>query len=433
MSRIVALPARRLQLAAAVGLFAIAFLALAAHARADLYWTNELTKIGHAQTDGTGVDNELVSGAEEAFGIGADASHLYWGENTRQSIARADLEGSNVEADFIPTGGEAYGITVASGYVYWTEPGNGVIGRAKTDGTAVDPSFISGQTGPTGIAADASHLYWATSAGTIVRANLDGSGIESSFITGLFAPYGLTVNANHIYWSEAFFIEPSIGRANLDGTGVEKTFITGVQVPHAVLVDDNYIYWSDFGGAHAIGRANLDGTGVDPEFILSGELAFGMAINPPPPPPDPTPMAPVAGGAPTAPASAGPVCPRIEASAATFVPTPRPGKIVPGVRAKVSVSAPAEVRVDPTLIYKRGGKQAKVALPSTSFHAAATQKLRLALPAKVRALLPVGTSVRLSLRIEARPDAGSPCGGWAATTKQTSFKAKVVKVLTSGV
>lgn len=120
----------------------------------------------------------------------------------------------------------------------------------------------------------------------------------------------------------------------------------------------------------------------------------------------------------------------VTASATSFAPLRRPGKVVPGVRAKIKVSTPSQVSVAPTLIYTAGGKVRRAALSTSSFHVTAGQKLRLPVPKNLRQALPLGTAVRLALSITVSPDVPGGCASGPSTTHRANLNVKVVKVLT---
>jgi hypothetical protein len=125
------------------------------------------------------------------------------------------------------------------------------------------------------------------------------------------------------------------------------------------------------------------------------------------------------------PASA-PICRAVAASAGTFVPIPGPGKAVAGVRAQVRVAAPSELLVEPTLSYTSGGRNHGVRLPSVGLHTAAERNLRMPIPAAVRKALPIGSRVKLSLRISVIPDRSPSCAPNISTHR---VKAVVMRVL----
>jgi hypothetical protein len=262
-------------------------LAFAARADALIYWTSPNTNsIGRANLDGTGVNENFISGLGMPpwTGLAADAEHLYWTSPFTPWMSRANIDGTGLNENFI-LADSAFGVAVDANHVYWSNTGTSSIDRANLNGTGVETNFIPTAGSPWGVAVDADHVYWTNPgqfSGSIGRANLDGTGVDQNFIT---PPDGvatnLAVDANHIYWASRF--TSSIGRANLDGTGVDVNFIpTADTLPEGVAVDANHVYWANCAGCvtgTTIGRANLDGTGVDQNFITGLGSAFGVAVD----------------------------------------------------------------------------------------------------------------------------------------------------------
>ena len=189
--------------------------------------------------------------------VHAPRGAIYWTNNFSETIGRANLDGTGVDQNFITGGSNLVAVTVHGDYLYWTNVGpgglgNAWIGQSKLDGSQVHQQFILAG-GAAGIAADRTYLYWtndgeAGSLGggqSVGRAKHDGTGIEESFITGANNPNSVAVNDTHIYWANAG--GGTIGRANLDGTGVNENFITGVEGPQDVKVADGHIYWATLG------------------------------------------------------------------------------------------------------------------------------------------------------------------------------------------
>jgi hypothetical protein len=116
------------------------------------------------------------------------------------------------------------------------------------------------------------------------------------------------------------------------------------------------------------------------------------------------------------------------ASVGTFVPTPKPGSVVSGVRARVGVKGPSSVSVTGTLTYG-AGKARRVGLGTIAFHATGFRNLRFTLPAGLRSELPLGSSVRVSLAVTANADSAMGCETPGAATHK--LKLKVVKVLSA--
>lgn len=134
------------------------------------------------------------------------------------------------------------------------------------------------------------------------------------------------------------------------------------------------------------------------------------------------------GGVLLAPAPKGLICTPITAARVSgFVPKAKPGKVVPGVRAKVSVRRPSTVKVSAILGFGKGSSIRLADLGSVAFHTAGSRNLRFGLPKGLRSALPLGSGARLILSIAARPDAGQGCGQPSTVKRQLAVK--VVKVL----
>jgi hypothetical protein len=135
-----------------------------------------------------------------------------------------------------------------------------------------------------------------------------------------------------------------------------------------------------------------------------------------------------AGPANRPPAPKGPICTPITAAKVSgFVPKAKPGQVVPGVRAKVSVRRPSVVKVSAMLGFGKGSSIRLADLGSASFHTAGSRNLRFALPKGLRSALPPGSGAHLILSIAAKPDAEQGCGQPSTVKRQLAVK--VVKVL----
>ena len=101
-------------------------LALTPRAEAFVYWTNQTGySIGRANNNGTGVNQNFITGLGRVFDIVVDDYHIFWtGWN---SIGRASLDGTNVNNSFI-TGITPTGLTLYDHHVYWSDY-SGYIGR----------------------------------------------------------------------------------------------------------------------------------------------------------------------------------------------------------------------------------------------------------------------------------------------------------------
>jgi virginiamycin B lyase len=273
-------------------------LAFAARAEAFVYWANtgddfNGVRIGRANLDGTGANQNFLTTADGPYGVAVDAAHLYWANVVGGTIARANLDGTGVDPSLValPGTNTPRGVAVDGAHVYWANPDGHTIGRANLDGTSVKQDFITipNAKSPYGVAVDAAHIFWANNDGTIGRAKLDGTGIFGALIQG-GTPSSLAVDATHVYWGNGG--GTTIGRANLDGSGVNQSFITAASSPNGVAVDGAHVYWAnvyqvpgtqEFPGT--IGRANLDGTGANQSLITGANNPKGVAVDALPLPP----------------------------------------------------------------------------------------------------------------------------------------------------
>jgi YVTN family beta-propeller protein len=119
-------------------------------------------------------------------------------------------------------------------------------------------------------------------------------------------------------------------------------------------------------------------------------------------------------------------CPRLKGKATSFVPKLRSAHVVPGVRVRLAVSAPARLSVTSTLIWSVDGGSGSVPLRKVKANVNRWRRIRLAIPASLREKLPYGTPVTLKLRISVQPRNGSTCAG--GVTKRP-LKLHIVKVI----
>ena len=166
--------------------------------------------IGRANLDGTGVDESFISGVNfPSGGVAVEGSHLYWTSyspdtnpndlySSPSRIGRADVDGTGVEENFITRASGVTELAVDDSHVWWAWQGRfaGGIARANLDGTGVENVIGGGEEDPfpCGIAVTDTHLYWTTG-GSIGRANLDGSRATHELITGVGTRCGLVVDA----------------------------------------------------------------------------------------------------------------------------------------------------------------------------------------------------------------------------------------------
>jgi hypothetical protein len=212
-----------------------------------------LAGVGRADLDASSPTESFI-GSSNVCGVAVDGTHIYWTDASPvDGIGRANINGTGVEQQFITGASLPCGVAVDGAHIYWANQGpmgtGTTIGRANLDGTGVDQSFITGASAPCGIAVDSTHIYWANwkdGGGTSIgRANLNGTGVDQSFIA-TNNPCGMAVDDGHIYWTSGnVSTPPALARANLDGTNVQRTFVP------------------DSGGGCAVG---VDGRSLAPSF-----------------------------------------------------------------------------------------------------------------------------------------------------------------------
>lgn len=274
----------------AIALPALFQIALAApRAKALIYWADtQQQRIGRANNDGSGANNNFISTGALPFAVAVDASHIYWANQESDSIGRANIDGTGVNNSFITGIIEPSGIAVNETSIFWSSLSGGTIGKAKIDGTSKNPNLVSGLFLPCGVAVDSGHVYWVDSAGSpsyIGRAGLDGSTPNYSFVTipGTSVPCGMAVDAASIFWTEPGFLGPNgtkIGRANKStGTGADSSYIGNVSAPCGITVFGSQLYWAN-AATSTIGRANTDATGVNQSFFATGgQEPCGIAVD----------------------------------------------------------------------------------------------------------------------------------------------------------
>jgi hypothetical protein len=118
--------------------------------------------ISRANLDGTGVNENFITGTSNAWCCATDGKHIYWGNGgpalTGTSVGRANLNGTGVNEQFIKSPGVTT-VAVEGGHVCWTIglesdfSGLGAIGRANIDGTHITAKFIHVAGDPFGMTA----------------------------------------------------------------------------------------------------------------------------------------------------------------------------------------------------------------------------------------------------------------------------------------
>lgn len=280
-----------LTILAAALLAALALLLLPPHAHGNfVYWANgetSGTSIGRAKINGTGANNNFITGLVQPSAVAVDSKFIYWGESNR--IGRANLDGSGSNPNFITTGVTGpFGIAVtANSGIYWVnhDVGNDTVGHANIDGTSpVGNFFNTGSVDVCGLAADQSFLYWLNTVTPfrLGRASLSGAGPDPNFISLSSAGCGVAVDATFLYWATG---NNTIGRAPVGGGTPNEAFVpaAGGTSTCGVAVNSQYVFWGNLTGASGpnfIGRANVNGNAPNPGLIAGVGQPCSLAAAP---------------------------------------------------------------------------------------------------------------------------------------------------------
>jgi virginiamycin B lyase len=277
-----------LTLLAAAVLAALALLIAPPHAHGNfVYWANDdQTSIGRAKINGTGANNNFITGVNGVHGVATDSKFVYWTtlSSGTSTIGRANLDGSGVNNQFITTDVTApTSIAVTSSAIYWTNEvgmGGTSIGRANLDGSSPSPNFISGPVNTCGLAADSNFLYFFADATHIGRAGLDGSGVDRTFVTIPEHFCGIAVDPSFLYWSTG--TPNTVGRVPAGGGAANPSFVpagTTSGGPCGVAVNSQYLFWGN-SDAKTIGRSNINGGSPNPAFISGPTQPCQLAAAP---------------------------------------------------------------------------------------------------------------------------------------------------------
>ncbi len=170
------------------------------------------------------------------------------------------------------------------GLMYWTDRNEGIY-RAARDGSEMQ--LLVPMPNLDGLAVDEKEgkLYFTVSnsqqqnADKVMRANLDGQGAQELATLNFTGDLVLDPSEGGKLYVSSLGDE-KIVRLNRDGTGLED-FIIGLDRPDEMAFDPvkRQLYWTN-NGKLRIERANLDGKGRETVIQLTGEAAFGLAIDP---------------------------------------------------------------------------------------------------------------------------------------------------------
>jgi hypothetical protein len=272
-------------------LAALALLISPPHAHGNfVYWANGTTpgSIGRAKINGTGANNNFITGLDQPTGVAVDSKFIYWSDGPNR-IGRANLDGTGVNLDFITSGVTLpFGIAVtANSGIYWVNhiAGNDTAGHAKVDGTnPVGSFFDTGSVDVCGLAADQNFLYWLNTSGgplAIGRAPLSGAGPDPNFIPVAGAGCGVAVDGSFLYWDPG---GNSIGRAPVGGGSPVPGFVPSAATDACgVAVNSQYVFWGNLvgsPGSNLVGRANINGNAPNPALIAGAGQPCALAAAP---------------------------------------------------------------------------------------------------------------------------------------------------------
>jgi hypothetical protein len=280
-----------LTIGVALLLAVLALLLVPPHAHGNfVYWSNESpgTTIGRAKINGTGLNDNFITGLNNPAGVAVDSKFIYWAEYGSNRIGRANLDGTGAKPDFITTGviqPQGLAVTSNSG-IFWANnvPGSKTIGHANIDGSNPVANFAAVGYA-CGVAADQSFVYWLDNTNQrIGRVPVSGGSPDPNFITVPSSGCGLAVDNSFLYWDAAL---QKLGRVPVGGGTADPNFITnatqGVLFGPAPAVNSQYAFWSNASptpGSGAIGRANINGGSPNPTLVSGVSLPFLMAAAP---------------------------------------------------------------------------------------------------------------------------------------------------------
>ncbi|HEY5051928.1 MAG TPA: PKD domain-containing protein, partial [Solirubrobacterales bacterium] len=168
-------------------------------------------------------------------------------------------------------------------------------------------------------------------------------------------------------------------------------------------------------GAYQVTLTTTDNEGCSTALVFSGQTASCNGSD----------VARVAH-----PVTVGGNCPKVEGTASSFVPKLRSHRVVPGVRIRLAVNAPAHLDIKSTLLWAKEGESGRVDLGEINVDVTHSRRLRMAIPGALRTKLPLGTPVKVSLHIHATPRGGDACAG---NVTHPTLRLHVVKVIPDAV
>lgn len=213
---------------------------------------------------------ELVGSVVWPFGIGVDATHVYFTTYAKPgAVMKVPKLGGPavVLADGLDYPDQ---LVMDATDLYVTVSGSGSILRLAKDGSAT-ATVVTGLQGPSGIAADETTLYWcAYFGGSIARAPKAGGPVTA--LAGGASPYRIAAGPTAVYWSS---FAPTVGWVPKAG-GATGAIPSG-GAPRTLAVHGARVYWTD-STAQEIRSAGLDGQ--DGKTLASvSSFADGIAVD----------------------------------------------------------------------------------------------------------------------------------------------------------
>jgi len=207
----------------------------------------------HGGTANTPISNEGV--AAQAYGLVADATHVYWTKNTSGgTVVRVAIDGSTMAGESVsPALSLPAGLAFHDGSIYVAESngtllGAGRIVRLNPDGGA-PIAIASNRTGPARPVVDGNRIYWyegGGSTGPIVSTPLPEGGPIATHANTAVDP-SLVTDDNVFYYGNA-----SGGIAKIDvAASKTQTLYSSSQTGgvYGLAVSGNSLFWTDYTGS----------------------------------------------------------------------------------------------------------------------------------------------------------------------------------------
>lgn len=125
-----------------------------------VYWAHE-GGISRANLNGTAIEPNFapfitLAPATLPCGVAVNSAHVYWAASGTDSLGRANTDGSGLDLEFITGARNPCGVALDDRHVFWTNsqaPG-AAVGRASLNGANPNQSFAAASGLPCGVASD---------------------------------------------------------------------------------------------------------------------------------------------------------------------------------------------------------------------------------------------------------------------------------------